>query len=73
MNKPISMVINETKTNLLQICNQSSLHPSILELIIKDVYDEIKYVSSMQLKQDTEVYNKAQEDAKLQAENQETK
>ena len=54
MNKPISMAINETKTNLLQVCNQSGLHPSILELIVKDLYDTVKYVSSVQLKQDEE-------------------
>lgn len=72
MNKPISMVINETRISLADICNESGLPVCILEPIVKDLYEEIKYVSSMQLKQDTEAYNKAQEDAKLQVEKQET-
>lgn len=75
MNKPISMIINETRISLLKICNESGLPACVLEPIVKDVYNEIKHVSSMQLKQDTETYNKAQEDAKLQEEKdrQETK
>ena len=73
MNKPISMVINETRILLTKICNESGLPACVLEPIVKDLYDEIKYVAAMQLKQDTEAYNKAQEDAKLQADKQETK
>ena len=73
MNKPISMVINETRISLANVLNKSNLPPCILEMIVKELYDEIKYVAAMQLKQDTEAYNKAQEDAKLQADKQETK
>lgn len=72
MNKPISMVINETRLSLTDICNESGLPACVLEPIVRDLHEEIKYVSSMQLKQDTETYNKAQEDAKLQVEKQET-
>ena len=72
MNKPISMVINETRISLTKICNESGLPTCVLEPIVRDLYEEIKYVSSMQLKQDTETYNKAQEDVKLQVEKQET-
>lgn len=62
MNKPISMVINETKTNLLQICNQSSLHPSILELIIKDLYNEISLVSGQVLNKEKNEYEAKEKD-----------
>lgn len=72
MNKPISMVINETRISLADICNKSGLPTCVLEPIVKDLYEEIKYISSMQLKQDTEAYNKAKEDAKLQIDKQET-
>lgn len=72
MNKPISMIINETRISLTDICNKSCLPACVLEPIVKDLYEEIKHVSAMQLKQDTEAYNKAQEDAKLQMEKQET-
>ena len=73
MNKPISIVINETRLSLTKICNESGLPVCVLEPIVKDLYEEIKYVSNIQLKQDTEAYNKAQEDAKLQVDKQETK
>lgn len=72
MNKPISMVINETRISLANVLNQSNLPPCILEMIVKDLYDEARQLSDMQLKKDTETYNKTQEDAKLQVE-QETK
>lgn len=62
MNKPISMIINETKTNLLQICNQSSLHPSILELIIKDLYNEISLVSGQVLNKEKNEYETKEKD-----------
>lgn len=68
MNKPISMVINETRISLLNVLNTSNLPPCILEMIIKDLYSEAKQLSTLQLKQDTETYNKAQEDSKLQEE-----
>lgn len=64
MNKPISMIINETRLSLADICNNSGLPACVLELIVRDLHEKIKYVSSMQLKQDTETYNKAQEDTK---------
>ncbi len=64
MNKPISIIINETRTSLIDICNKSNLPACVLEPIIKDLYEEIKHISSIQLKQDTEAYNKAQEEHK---------
>ena len=64
MNKPISIAINEIRISLTDICNKSGLPACVLEPIVKDLYEEIKYVSSIQLKHDTEAYNKAEEDAK---------
>ena len=59
MNKPISMIINETRLSLANVCNESKLPPCVLESIIKDLYDEIIQISAIQLKQDEENYNKA--------------
>ena len=56
MNKPISMLINETRFNILQICNQSNLHPSILELIIIEIHNEIIVYSDNQSKMEQEKY-----------------
>ena len=41
MNKPFSLIINETKQELVDVINQSGLHPSIIEMIIKDIYWEV--------------------------------
>lgn len=41
MNKPITMVINETKRKLANICNESGLSPAILDLIMQGLYAEI--------------------------------
>ena len=45
MDKPISMIIKESKTNIIKTINECKLHPSILELILKDIYAEIFEVS----------------------------
>lgn len=41
MNKPLTMVIKETKNKLANVCNESGLPPIILDLIIQGVYSEI--------------------------------
>lgn len=63
MNKPISMVINETRISLLNICKESNLPACILEPILKDLHEEVKRVSAIQLKQDEESYTKTQKEA----------
>lgn len=41
MNKPFSIIVEETKQQLADVINQSNLHPSIIEMIIKDIYWEV--------------------------------
>ena len=41
MNKPTSMIIKETKIKLANVCNESGLSPIILDLIVKDIYNEV--------------------------------
>ena len=60
MNKPISMVVNETRISLLKICNESGLHACVLELIVKDLYTDVNRVSENQFKKDEESYIQAQ-------------
>lgn len=60
MNKPISMVINETRISLLKICNESGLPACVLELIVKDLYNDVNRVSENQFKKDEESYIQAQ-------------
>ena len=41
MNKPISITIEETKQALIDVVGNCKLHPSIIALILKDVYWEV--------------------------------
>lgn len=41
MDKPISMIIQESKDMIVETINKCNLHPSILELIVKDIYMDI--------------------------------
>ena len=41
MDKPISISIEETKQSLIEVIGNCKLHPSIIELILKDVYWEV--------------------------------
>lgn len=41
MNKPFSIIVEETKQELVSVINQSGLHPSIIEMIVKDIYWEV--------------------------------
>ena len=56
MEKPISIMIDETKTNLISTINNSGLPFWLLEPIVKNVYQEIKTLSDNQLRADQQAY-----------------
>lgn len=56
MNKPVTIIIKETKIELANICNQSGLPSYMLEPILKELYLEAKELAKQQLKQDEEMY-----------------
>lgn len=43
INKPVSMVLNEAKDVIVKAINSVQLHPTLLEMVIKDIYNEVKY------------------------------
>lgn len=57
MDKPISMVIKETKSNLIQVCNESNLHISILQLIVKEMHDELNKVAQRVMEEEELQYS----------------
>ena len=63
MNKPLTMVIKETKNNLAKICNESGLPPVILDLIIQGVYSEIHSLVERQTLEEQTSYVKMLEEA----------
>ena len=67
MNKPITMIIKETKNKLANICNESGLPPVILDLIIHDIYSEIHSIVEKQTLEDESVYAKALEESSKNA------
>lgn len=48
MEKPISLIINEAKNELTNAVNSLQLHPSILEMVIKDLYNEVAEAARQQ-------------------------
>lgn len=63
MNKPITMIIKETKNKLANICNESGLPPVILDLIIQGVYSEIHSIVERQTLEEEVAYTKALEES----------
>lgn len=55
-NKPISIIINETKDKIVQVCNSSGLPSCILELIIKNIYNDVYLLAERQLENDLLTY-----------------
>lgn len=56
MNKPLTLLIQKTKNNLIRTINNSTLPPCILELIVKDILNEIHILSQKQLQEDELAY-----------------
>lgn len=62
MNKPIAITIKETKDKLVNICNESSLPPVILDLIVYGIYSEVHALAEKQISEDEEIYAKITKD-----------
>ena len=71
MEKPASLLIQETRNNIINILNESKLHSSILELIMKDIMNDVISASTRVKNKELEEYNKkvleeAQDNAEAQ-------
>ena len=58
MNKPLTMVIKETKTKLAKVCNESGLSPIHLDLIMQGFYSEIRSLAERQTLEEESAYTK---------------
>lgn len=56
LQKPLSIAIKEFKDDISTVINESQLSAIILEMVIKDLYLEIKNISGNQLKLEEESY-----------------
>ena len=57
MEKPASLLIQETRNNIINILNESKLHSSILELIMKDIMNDVINASTRIKNKELEEYN----------------
>lgn len=62
MNKPLTMVIKETKTKLANVCNESGLSPIHLDLIMQGLYTEIHSLAERQALEEEVAYAKMLEE-----------
>lgn len=56
MNKPLTMVVKETKEKIASVCNESGLPPVILDLIIQGIYSEIHMLVEKQTLEEEKSY-----------------
>lgn len=56
MNKPLTMIVKDTKSKLVNACNNSGLPPVILDLIVKEIYSEIHYLAEKQTLEEEKIY-----------------
>lgn len=64
MNKPITILINELKSKIIESCNESQLPPVILDLVIQGIYLEIHNLAEKQVTDDKIAYIEAIKDGK---------
>ena len=62
MNKPLTMIVKETKKKLADICNESGLPPVVLDLIIQGIYSEIHSITEKQTSDEEVSYLKSIEE-----------
>lgn len=62
MNKPFSLIIQETKQELIDVINNSNLHPSVVEMIVKDIYLEVNRLNVETTKKEKEQFIKESAD-----------
>lgn len=68
--KPISVAIEETKQQIADVINNSQLSPVVLDLILKDIYNEVHNVYTTQALQEKQQYEASiQQKAKTNDEN----
>lgn len=63
MNKPLTMIIKDTKIKLANVCNESGLPPIILDLIVQGIYSEIHSLAEKQTSEEEVAYAKMIKDA----------
>ena len=48
MEKPISIIIKETREKMVKVCNESGLSPVMLDSILSNIYTEVHALAEKQ-------------------------
>lgn len=64
VNKPLSLILAESREAIIKAINSTGLPMTLLEPIIKDLYNEINIQASRELEFEKAEYEKALADAK---------
>lgn len=73
--KPISLIVKETKEEIVKLINNTQLHPTLFGMILKEVYAEFQeYEQKYSEQEQIQYYNElkaAEEEKASSAENKE--
>lgn len=58
INKPLFLNIEELNQMIIDVINQSTLHPTILEMVIKNIYNEVKEYNRIYCEREKAEYEK---------------
>lgn len=59
MNKPLTVIINETRQAIYDIINNTSIHPIIIrDVILKDIYSELDRYTEDIIEKEKQLYYK---------------
>jgi hypothetical protein len=59
INKPISLIIEDAKQSIIGVINEINLHPTLLEMVLRDVYNEANELAKAQLNREKAEYEQA--------------
>lgn len=69
MNKPLTMIIDEVKTKIIDACNESNLPPVILDMIMQGIYSEIHILAERQSMEEGKAYAQSTKDKNIKDDN----
>lgn len=64
MDKPISITVENAKKEIIECINGLHLSPTILEYIVRDVYEEVKNAHIIELQNDLRNHNTLEKENK---------
>ena len=64
MNKPVNLVLEETKQKLSQNINESGLPAFLVELLLKDIYSQVNFLAQRDLEKSKKEYEASLEKEK---------